>query len=255
MFNVIIKTFYMEENMQLNRRKYINILLLTALLSLVGCDETIDEKQLENINDKDINTNKETDVDDMLNDVDISEYGLYDDTMVKGLVVSKPNTKDKHQYIFQKMHHFVLDSELQKENSQMISDIKDEVKDIIPEEIIDKSYIVLTLDSYEAIDHSAKYGEKRIYFKYDEDGKENIRSVIIQQFADPNQEISTYAREISFLGESALGGMYVDSTDQLVFSKEDKVITEFNIPKGLYTKDDLLNIVKDKKKKSKKKKK
>lgn len=260
-------------------------LSLALSILLTGCGDL--DKENEEKNEKYIveqTSNMEQKAVSMTNSeifgtVDVSDYGFYDETMVKGLEITKPlgirleelEALDKEaeyevtKYIMKETHNIIFTNDEYMEITSFFKDIKDTASKILTDEEIRNSTFFEIVKTYESFDGLAKFSEKRVYIKYTRDGEEKVLSIIDQIFSDSNKENLVCVRVIKNNDTYDVVGSYIDPKGVLTFDRaisigafigndfdDISMIQEFSIPKGVYTEKDLLNLAKVSEKRLKK---
>lgn len=260
-------------------------LSLALSILLTGCGDL--DKENEEKNEKYIveqTSNMEQKAVSMTNSeifgtVDVSDYDFYDETMVKGLEITKPlgirleelEALDKEaeyevtKYIMKETHNIIFTNDEYMEITSFFKDIKDTASKILTDEEIRNSTFFEIVKTYESFDGLAKFSEKRVYIKYTQDGEEKVLSIIDQIFSDSNKENLVCVRVIKNNDTYDVVGSYIDPKGVLTFDRvisigafigndfdDISMIQEFSIPKGVYTEKDLLNLAKVSEKRLKK---
>lgn len=244
------------------KKKYLLAILLMLSISLTGCDlddvefaerveETVDDDStLEE------NENDEVFLDDKyFNNSKVYNNGLYDDTKVSLIELYDPIKEDSKKFIVENTHHIILDSEEFKDLESFWNDAKEASEGFITDEQVLNSEVYFIISTYESISNpNNTYNEKRTIFRYKEDGEEKQLCTIEERVSIPEDEISVFMRTSFFDKSSICKWAFVEKEDSLADFSEKSLVTQSNIAKGFYTKDELIELEKEYNKEKKKKK-
>lgn len=232
-----------------------NKILLASILSsllLSGCGDTslhddINEAAEEFIIEHEVKNieglSQETKDELIFGNPDISKYGLYDETSVKGLVVTNPNTGENSRYIMKQTHKMMFDSDNYSNNENFLADAVDASWGYLDEEAIKNNKVIVIMNTYRSVDDSASYSEKRVYYVVNENGEESLICSIDERFSA--REMAIEVKNISIDGVGVSVGIYGDKDGSTIFEDEDGIVllTDFTIPKGVYTEESLMELI------------
>lgn len=248
-------------------KKYKSNILLLSLVSLLlsSCGNTntmVAENPVtveSEINQDDTNLSveenkeddKKTTAEKIFGFTDYSKYDYYDDSMLIGINIKDISDESEKQLVFIRSFNAVFDKEEYGEAETFLADAKESSFGYLTDEELETANVLITLTRYDSIDGKSSYHEKRVVYEIPREGEENELVISLERTViDAISNSTTMVGSISStrgVGNSFGVVVVGDESYEIPNESAREFITEFNIPTGVYTKDELSKLVGEKK--------
>lgn len=242
-------------------KKYKKNLLTFALASILlsGCgkedttasDDKIVVENVDEYSNESVEKPK-TGADIFADNTDISSYNLYDDTMVTGISVKDVESGEESKYLLTKTHRMIFDKEEYGTIEDFMNDAKKAVSGYLTDEEVEASNIVVVITTYLGIDEASHLSEKRTIFETPKGDDIELIVSIDRTFIDDEKEMGVAIRTISVDGLQVSYGVMLKDGEMIDIDDPidaQNAISEFSIPTGVYTKEDLEKLLDNEKNK------
>lgn len=234
-------------SMQKYKKNILVLSLASLLLASCGMEETDNndyEVVVQELDENNEETVELTD-EDIFGNKDISQYNLYDDTMVEGVSIVDPRSGEESKYLMMRTHNMIFDKEEYGVVDDFLNDARKCVGDYLTDEEFENSNILVVINTYESIEGNSFLSEKRTIFETPKDGDLKLIVSISRTVIDADKNIGTRVENLSINGVGMYYGAFMDGDEFISLDGEDArvAIGEFNIPTGVYTKDSLKELL------------
>lgn len=225
--------------------------MLLSLFSLLlsGCDNTntkVIEEVEETVESETTEEVKHLTAEEILGFTDYSKYDFYDDTALIGLNIRNVEDETISKYIMIEAFKVTFDSEEYGTIESFLEDAKKESMGYLTAEEFEESNIRVTLTRYKGIDGMTSYHEKRIVFEVPKSEETELLVLIDRSFVNAENEYGVAVRSVSSSNgiNNCVGCIYNGDEFYDLFGEDAiSTIATFNIPSGVYTKDDLFKLL------------
>ncbi|MCI8575025.1 MAG: hypothetical protein HFI09_00990 [Bacilli bacterium] len=228
-------------------KKYKKNLMLLSLLTMLlsGCGKT-NTKIIEETEEISEETNQLSFGEQLFGYRDYSKYDFFDETMLIGLNIIDIEDETYNKHIMVKTFKAYLDKKEYGKTQEFLKNAKDAAIGYLTDEEIEKSNIIVTLARYKGIDGVTTYQEKRTVFEIPRDGEIEILAINNRIFINIEKETAVAVQNFSSNRgiDFCVGTIYIKGEFYDLSEEGAKLsLNTFNIPAGIYTKDDLFKLL------------